>query len=170
MPQTINGTGTWYHGKRNKFTVTDQCEQCGNLAKLTSYDTTKYFQLLYIPLIPLSKLRVLNECGVCQMHAIVKLKDWEANKADAIATATETLREEPQAAESQILAKCGVEEEAVQLAGRDQRRTPAGEALAVERVCCEAAGIGRVVHQREQRRRDDLTDPVGERGAPLGHA
>lgn len=104
MPQLINGTGTWYHGKRNRFAVTDQCPQCGNLTRLVSYDTTKYFQLVYIPLVPLSKLRILNECAVCQKHQVAKLAEYEEQKAGAIAAATERLQEQPNDPASHIQA------------------------------------------------------------------
>ena len=57
MPSTVNGIGTWYYGKDNLVTRNDRCEFCGNYGELKSYDTTLYFVVVFIPLIPLGRKR-----------------------------------------------------------------------------------------------------------------
>ena len=68
MPQTFNGIGTWYYGKKNKHQREDTCEHCGNYDYLSSYDTTNFVMFLYIPIIPLGRSRVVDECSACTKH------------------------------------------------------------------------------------------------------
>ena len=69
MPYTFNGIGTWYYGKKNLHDLQDTCEHCGAYANLSSYDTTKYFVFVYLPILPLGKYRVLNDCDECRQHS-----------------------------------------------------------------------------------------------------
>ena len=57
MPSRVNGIGTWYWGRNNIIARNAKCEFCGNAARLTSYDTTLFFTLLFVPLIPLRRKR-----------------------------------------------------------------------------------------------------------------
>ena len=102
MPTTVNGIGTHYYGKRNRFVTTDTCEHCGGFGQISSYDTTKFFVVLFIPLIPLSKLRIMNECPFCTRHAALKLSEYEQAKADAVGEATAKLKADRESAESNI--------------------------------------------------------------------
>src|SRR5437667_6348011 len=94
MPSTVNGIGTWYYGKDNLVTRNDRCEFCGNYGELKSYDTTLYFVVLFIPLIPLRRKRILDECPVCRRHRAVKLSEWERRKGDVILQKTEAWQQE----------------------------------------------------------------------------
>jgi hypothetical protein len=78
MPFTLNGVGTWYYGRRNVFQRRDNCESCRAFATLTSYDAGKYFVVLYVPLIPLAKVRVVDDCAACRKHRVVSLRVWDA--------------------------------------------------------------------------------------------
>lgn len=90
MPSTINGIGTWYWGKRNILARDAVCESCGAYRLLRSYDTTLYFVVLYIPLVPLGRKRVLDECPACTRHRAVPLRKWEAQKEHALTAALES--------------------------------------------------------------------------------
>src|SRR5439155_9814803 len=89
MPSTVNGIGTWYYGKDNLVTRKDRCQFCGNFVELKSYDTTLYFVVLFIPIIPLGRKRILDECPSCRRHRAAKLSDWEKKKGEVILRATE---------------------------------------------------------------------------------
>lgn len=78
MPYTLNGFGTWYWGKTNIHRRNAACEFCNNYGELASYDTTLYVVALFIPLVPLKKVHVLDECPACRKHRAVKLREWEA--------------------------------------------------------------------------------------------
>lgn len=84
MPQVVNGCGTWYYGKRNITTRDDYCEFCNRLATLKSYDTTHCIVILFLPIIPLGKKHIIDECPVCRKHRAMPLKDWEQSKASAM--------------------------------------------------------------------------------------
>jgi len=95
MPTIINGCGTWYYGKRRIHRVKAGCQSCGAFAELESYDTTLYFVVVMVPIIPLSQKRILEFCPVCQRHRIAKLKDWEKGKAEAFGSVLEKLQANP---------------------------------------------------------------------------
>ncbi len=60
MPSVINGIGTWYYGKRNIHRFRAGCEFCNRVGDLESYDTTLYFVVVFIPVIPIGKKRILS--------------------------------------------------------------------------------------------------------------
>jgi tetratricopeptide (TPR) repeat protein len=96
MPHTINGIGTWYYGKRRIHTVKDACEFCGKLTSLESYDTTLYFVVVMVPIIPLGQKRILQQCASCQRHRVVNLAQWEAGKALRCEQVLEKLKNDPE--------------------------------------------------------------------------
>jgi tetratricopeptide (TPR) repeat protein len=95
MPTLINGCGTWYLGKRRIHRVKMVCPSCQSFAELESYDTTLFFVIFMIPIIPLGKKRILESCPACQRHRIVKLADWEAGKSKAFGDVLDKLRANP---------------------------------------------------------------------------
>lgn len=95
MPHTINGIGTWYYGKKNIFQRQGSCEHCGRNATLTSYDTTLFFTVFFIPLIPLGKKRILDQCSACSRHRSLPLKEWESARAQSMEAAQMSLRQSP---------------------------------------------------------------------------
>jgi tetratricopeptide (TPR) repeat protein len=68
MPYTLNGIGTHYYGRRNVSRVNGTCPHCNRWAVLTSYDTRECFCILFVPIIPLKRYRIQNECGACARH------------------------------------------------------------------------------------------------------
>lgn len=100
MPTTVNGIGTWYYGKRRIHRFKDVCSFCNALGELESYDTTLYFVVLKIPLLPLGRKRVLEACPSCQQHRVIDLKKWEAIKAQDIARLLEQLQLQPNDSEA----------------------------------------------------------------------
>jgi len=95
MPHLINGFGTWYVGKSNRRIDRGVCEHCGSFEAQQSYDTTKYVLLLYLPLIPLGKWRVLQECARCKRHGVLKLKEWERQRRDEVREAIAAYEGDP---------------------------------------------------------------------------
>ncbi len=84
MPFTINGIGTRYYGKKNADARIDVCEACGRPGALESYDATLCFCVVFVPLIPLGKKRILDECPSCRRHRVMKRSDYEALRAEAL--------------------------------------------------------------------------------------
>ena len=62
MPMTINHIGTSYYGKSRIHRRKGTCAFCQRVGELQSYDTTLFFVVLFIPLIPLTRKHVLEEC------------------------------------------------------------------------------------------------------------
>lgn len=97
MPMTVNGIGTMYYGRRNDSSYQGECRQCRQPATLRSYDTGHYFVVLFIPLIPLGKKRIIDECSRCQRHWVAKQGDYEVAQRKTIAAALEAYQDEPSA-------------------------------------------------------------------------
>jgi tetratricopeptide (TPR) repeat protein len=95
MPTVVNGVGTWYYGKQQVFRIRGQCEFCNRINTLESYNTTLYFVVVFVPIIPLSKKRILNNCPACQQHRVSSLKDWEKAKTEAMTATLEDLQAKP---------------------------------------------------------------------------
>src|SRR2546423_9699551 len=89
MPGTVNGIGTWYWGKTNIITRNDRCEFCGQYRQLISYDTTLYFVVVFLPVIPLGREHVIDECPACRRHRVASLKKWEQTKTQSLMKALE---------------------------------------------------------------------------------
>src|SRR5262249_3156437 len=77
MPSTVNGCGTWYYGKRNLQQYQGECRACKRTTTLTSYDPTLWVVVVMIPIIPLGKKRIVEQCSSCTRHVAMPLKDYE---------------------------------------------------------------------------------------------
>src|SRR5687768_13271195 len=95
MPHVINGVGTWYYGKRNVHRLRNVCGQCSAVTDLESYDTTLYVVVLFVPLVPIGRRRILESCPSCNQHRMMPLAEWERVKAAAVAVVLEKLRADP---------------------------------------------------------------------------
>lgn len=95
MPHVINGIGTWYSGKRHIATRRAACAHCGAIGDLRSYDTTKFFVVVFIPIIPLQRLHIVDECPACRKHLAVPLARWHKRRDDELALTLESLQDRP---------------------------------------------------------------------------
>jgi tetratricopeptide (TPR) repeat protein len=84
MPYVLNGIGTWHWGKTNVFVRRDRCEFCGSHGPLRSYDTSNFFVVLFIPVIPLGRKRVISHCPRCNRFRVSSLSRWEKQKTDTL--------------------------------------------------------------------------------------
>ena len=93
MPSTINGIGTTYFGKRNLETESGVCEFCQNQTTLSTYETTYFFCFVFIPLIPLGKKQIIDDCGVCRRHRVLPVAEWQRVREEAIEASSTQLAE-----------------------------------------------------------------------------
>lgn len=77
MPQVVNGCGTWYYGKKNVQQYQGVCRACNRITTLTSYDTRLFVVVFFIPVVPLGRKRIIEECAACRSHHAMPLGDWE---------------------------------------------------------------------------------------------
>lgn len=80
MPYTLNGIGTHYYGSRDVTQREGVCQTCGHAGQLLSYDTRLWFVILFIPVIPLKRLRIIDMCPSCHHHYAVNPEEWESNR------------------------------------------------------------------------------------------
>lgn len=95
MPYVINGVGTWYYGERNVHRLRNVCSQCSAVGDLESYDTTLYFVVVFVPLIPLGRKRIMERCPSCKAHRVMPLHAWEKAKAEGLTGALDRLQADP---------------------------------------------------------------------------
>jgi len=84
MPQSINGVGTTYYGRSNVRERPGICESCGKPTTLSSYDTRYWVILVFIPVFPLGKERVIDQCARCRRHRVADLREWETARSKAM--------------------------------------------------------------------------------------
>ncbi|TWT96808.1 tetratricopeptide repeat protein [Botrimarina colliarenosi] len=102
MPYTVNGIGTNYYGKQNLEKHQGVCGSCGREVELKSYDTRLCFCVLYIPLIPLGKKRVVDDCPACRRHHVLNHSVWEEQRGKAIREAVAAYEAAPDDIEKAI--------------------------------------------------------------------
>jgi tetratricopeptide (TPR) repeat protein len=95
MPQVYNGIGTWYWGKTNIRTSRGACQFCKRTGDLRSYDTTKFFVVVFVPLLSLGQKRVISECPSCKRHLVLPLKKFNDIRQKEVGTAVEEYRKAP---------------------------------------------------------------------------
>jgi len=95
MPSTYNGIGTHYYGKKNIIQRTGECSHCGRQTALTSYDTRLWFVVIFVPIIPLGRKRIVDQCSSCTYHFALDADKWETAKQLQISGAEEQLRANP---------------------------------------------------------------------------
>ncbi|MCP4215375.1 MAG: hypothetical protein GY765_12005 [bacterium] len=81
MPYTYNGIGTIYYGSKNYREYQGACSYCGFNGKMESYETMYFFVVLFIPVIPLGRRQILDNCPSCSHHKAVPLKEWKELEA-----------------------------------------------------------------------------------------
>jgi len=92
MPTTINGVGAHYYGKKNLSQRTAPCSQCGQTAELSSYDTRLWGVFIFIPLIPLGRRRIIDQCPNCTYHGAIPMAEYEKLREGEIREAMEKMR------------------------------------------------------------------------------
>jgi tetratricopeptide (TPR) repeat protein len=95
MPTTVNGVGTHYYGQRNVETRHAECRVCGHVNQLTSYDTRLCFVVLFIPIIPLGRKRIIDQCGNCRRHFAANADEWETARQLNVSGAQAKFEESP---------------------------------------------------------------------------
>ena len=84
MPHLHNGIGTWYIGKKDIKLTDGKCEFCGAWGKLSSYETRLWILILFVPVVPLGKKQILDECPRCRRHRYMPLWKWKEIEAEAL--------------------------------------------------------------------------------------
>lgn len=102
MPSTINGIGTSYLGKKNLEVREGLCQHCGKEAKLSSYDTRLFFVVVFIPVVPLGKKRVFEQCSRCTYHRAMPLGEYEELTTETLSELEAEHRRKPEDAEAAI--------------------------------------------------------------------
>jgi tetratricopeptide (TPR) repeat protein len=95
VPFTLNGIGTHYYGAKNRSARVDVCASCGRSATLSSYDTREWFCVLFIPLIPITKYRIIDDCSSCRKHHRMTAAAFADQVTGTLAPLREAVRRSP---------------------------------------------------------------------------
>ena len=107
MPSTVNGIGTSYFLKKDRCFSVDHCENCGNLTWLSDYTTYKCICVLFIPLIPYGKARVVDYCPACTRHHVIPYNRYTEGVTESLQEAKQAWQADPQNSET-VIALCNV--------------------------------------------------------------
>jgi|GEM_PF-3951769 len=99
MPTVYNGIGTWYWGRSNVHHCADFCSFCGAYGHLKSYNTTTFFVFVFVPLIPLGRKRIMDQCPTCGRHHAIPFRKWEQDRQDQLLPAVSEYLDAPRDAE-----------------------------------------------------------------------
>jgi tetratricopeptide (TPR) repeat protein len=95
MPTTVNGVGTHYYGRKNSNFRTAACRACNHVGNLESYDTRLWFVILFIPVIPLGRKRIIDACPSCRRHYAANANAFEQARQLQTSGALEQYRRQP---------------------------------------------------------------------------
>lgn len=102
MPFTLNGIGTHYYGAKNRSARVDVCTSCNRSATLSSYDTREWICFVFIPIIPLVKYRIIDDCSSCRRHRRMSWKDFAQQFDHSIAPLRDSAQRAPNDADAQL--------------------------------------------------------------------
>ena len=95
MPYTLNGIGTRYYGRGNASQANGTCQSCNRWVALSSYDTRECFCLLFIPVIPLRRFRIQNDCASCRRHFRIPLAVFQDQLRATVDPLRQAVRRSP---------------------------------------------------------------------------
>src|SRR4051812_26168480 len=95
MPTTVNGIGTHYYGKKNLSTRNGVCGSCHRAGVLESYDTRLWFVVIFIPVIPLGRKRIIDKCPSCTRHMAVSADQYEQARQLQVSEGLDRFRRAP---------------------------------------------------------------------------
>lgn len=95
MPFTINGIGTHYWGKRHVYRESATCQYCNAYGEKISYDTTLFFTIFFLPVIPIGQKRIFQQCPKCTRHRVMPLKEWEGLKKRNVSELSAQIQSNP---------------------------------------------------------------------------
>ena len=176
MPTAINGVGTTYFGKKNQNIYQGTCEFCGKPSQLIDYDTRYCICVLFIPVIPLGKKRILGECSHCRQHRSMRLSDWEDSVEAAVTECMLNMKNNPDDVNAaielhQTFHQSGKEKEAAEIARLIKERFPRDfEAHFYLTTWYEIIGRPDEVRKSMQRAYELAPDnPLAKRGMAVVH-
>gem|GEM_PF-5288857 len=95
MPSTVNGLGTGYWGRKNSRSRRGVCRFCGREATLTSYDARLCIVVFFLPVLPIRKLRIIDDCSFCRRHWAAKRDEFEMSRQLGVSGALQQFLEQP---------------------------------------------------------------------------
>lgn len=95
MPATLNGVGTMYGSTTNVQTRTGVCSRCQRHVLFESYDTRLWFVVLFIPLIPLGRKRIIDSCTSCSYHYVMSADEYATAGQKVVIESASIFEQEP---------------------------------------------------------------------------
>src|SRR4051794_23033957 len=95
MPTTYNGIGTHYYGKKNRASRTAACRSCRRIGVLESYDTRLWFVVVFIPVIPLGRKRIIDSCPACSRHFAADAVEYDPARQLETSGSMDRFRRDP---------------------------------------------------------------------------
>ncbi len=174
MPFTLNGVGTRYVGKQNLLVRSGSCGYCGRATRTESFDTREWFVVLFVPLVPLARYHILDQCPSCTRHTRLLASVWKDCQSEARLSAESLLRQHPGDPRTAIdahrkLCAYQLDQDAAQLeSALAGQFGGSAEVLVYLGQLAEAAGRNAdSLHQYERAHRADPANPAAREGLAL---
>jgi len=97
MAVLIWGSGNF--NRRNEQTHRGTCDNCGYTGYLRCYDSSRYFSLYFIPLLPTGSNHVLDECPQCKHGKMISQGNWKKLRREELDPALSDFAAKPHNAE-----------------------------------------------------------------------
>ncbi|HEX8912872.1 MAG TPA: hypothetical protein VF796_10970 [Humisphaera sp.] len=99
----FSGTGTLNLGQWDMRLRRGVCTSCGRVETLRSYETSAVLFILFLPVLPLGRRRVLAQCPACGRSADTReAGSWRAERDRAVGTAAGELALDPTSADAAV--------------------------------------------------------------------
>ncbi|MBN2023494.1 MAG: tetratricopeptide repeat protein [Pirellulales bacterium] len=102
MPWTVNGIGTMYYGKQRLERHEGVCGNCSQHVQLESYSTRLWGVFVFIPVIPLGRKKILDDCPRCRRHRVMPLRQWQRLEEEATRKAMQRAEAESDSPEAAL--------------------------------------------------------------------
>ncbi len=87
--------GSTHIRRKNEVRVYAQCPHCHQVGAKACYDASKFFTLYMVPLIPLGKVHVAQECPGCKQGLHASLSKWEQQRDAQLPSAVAAYLQHP---------------------------------------------------------------------------
>lgn len=158
--------GWGYYFRRNILHVVDTCEHCNRHGPLACYDAIYFFNLYYLPIIPLGRKRVMRECPHCKYGSRTPYSKYRKIVTGELEPAIETLRDRPSDRESAVKA-LAITIQLCDKSGFERAEEVIGRQLKSDEAIAELIAIGLATFDEKERGEKSLLAALSSNNSPV---
>lgn len=82
------------YGKKDYHQFITTCKKCGKISSIQNYTSSNFMSVATVPLLPLGKIRVMDECSNCGWFKTLKFSEWAQQKKEKLANIARKYRKD----------------------------------------------------------------------------